>query len=215
MRSRYLEFLTRLCLVTAVLAPQVVKAELLPPDTEVAQAIDHYIDARLQTDNILPAKPASDTVFLRRATLDLAGRIPTTVEGKAYAADQNPEKRDGLIETLLASPDFAYHQRNELDSLLLARLKTDDAWRAYLLSAVRENRPWDQLFREMMTSQDESAEKKNPALEFLRARSKSAEEMTNETSTLFFGVSINCAKCHDHPLVDDWKQDHFYGSGLG
>ena len=63
----------------------------------------------------------------------------------------------------------------------------------------------------MMTSQDEAADKKNPALEFLRARSKSVEEMTNDTSALFFGVSINCAKCHDHPLVDDWKQDHFYG----
>jgi len=112
---------------------------------------------------------------------------------------------------LLAIPDYAYHQRNELDLLLLARLKTDGPWRDYLLMAIRENRPWDQMFREMMTSQDQSAEKKAAALGFLRARAENAEKMANDTSALFFGVTINCAKCHDHPLVDDWQQDHFYG----
>lgn len=211
MRIWFRRFVVCYCLVLVVSAARAEEAELLPTETEIARVIDHYIDARLKSENIQPSPPATDGVFLRRVTLDLAGRIPTTVEAKAYVADDDPHKRDKLIEALLSSPDFAFHQRNELDSLLLARLKTDAAWRAYLLTATRENRPWDQMFREMMTGQDESAEKKNPALEFLRARSDNAEKMTDDTSKLFFGVSINCAKCHDHPLVDDWKQDHFYG----
>jgi len=194
-----------------VLLPRPADAELLSPEAPIADAIDHYVDARLNADGITRAEPATESVFLRRISLDLAGRIPTLYEAQSYVADEQSDKRVRLVDSLLAGPDFAYHQRNELDALLLARLKNDDAWRAYLLTATRENRSWGQLFREMMTSRDESAEKKNPALEFLRSRSQNVEEMANDTSALFFGVTINCAKCHDHPLVDDWKQDHFYG----
>jgi hypothetical protein len=121
-----------------------------------------------------------------------------------------PDKRLKLIDRLLASPDFAYHHRNELDALLLATKKNDGGWRTFLLQAAEQNRPWDQLFRQFFLANEESPEEK-PALEFLKARAREVDEMTNDTSALFFGVSINCAKCHDHPLVDDWKQDHYFG----
>src|SRR5262245_19297274 len=58
-------------------------------------------------------------------------------------------------------------------------------------------------------------DEKDPALkgtsEFLRSRVMDADRLTGEVSSLFFGVNISCAQCHDHPLVRDWKQDHFYG----
>ncbi|MCH7988524.1 MAG: DUF1553 domain-containing protein [Planctomycetes bacterium] len=116
-----------------------------------------------------------------------------------------------MVKRLMASPDFAYHQRNELDVLLLARKKNDGKWRNYLLQATKENRSWDRMFREIMLGQEGRKPEEDAALEFLKVRAKELDDMTNDTSRLFFGVSINCAKCHDHPLVDDWKQDHYFG----
>ncbi|OYW19993.1 MAG: hypothetical protein B7Z55_07925, partial [Planctomycetales bacterium 12-60-4] len=71
-------------------------------------------------------------------------------------------------------------------------------------------RSWDQVFSDILIGKDDSADQRG-ALQFLKSRSRDLDDMTNDTSSLFFGVSINCAKCHDHPLVDDWKQDHYFG----
>ena len=201
-----------LLFISCFLSPLVTQAAgLLPAETPIPEAIDHYVRLRLQTEQIKAAKPADDSTLLRRLTLDLAGRIPTAAEARDYTATQDPQKRDALIERLLASPDFAYHQRNELDVLLLARKKNDGNWRDYLLQATKENRSWDRIFREIMLGQDGCKPEEDAALEFLKVRAKELDDMTNDTSRLFFGVSINCAKCHDHPLVDDWKQDHYFG----
>lgn len=183
--------------------------ELLPPEKSIAEAVDHYIQVRLDVEKVVPAPQATDANLIRRLTLDLSGRIPTVAEAQAYAAATNPDKRVQAVERLLASPDFAYHQRNELDILLMEKTN-DGAWREYLLKACQENRPWDQLFREMLLTSDADEEKK-PALMFLKSRAKDLDELTNDTSKIFFGVSINCAKCHDHPLVLDWHQDHYFG----
>jgi hypothetical protein len=201
-----------LLFLSCLLSPLVTQAaDLLPAETPIQKAIDHYVNLRLQTEHIKPAKPADDATLLRRLTLDLAGRIPTAAEATAFIEADEPQKRAALVERLLASPDFAYQQRNELDVLLLARKKNDDKWRDYLLQATKENRSWDRMFREIMLGQEDCKPEEDAALEFLKVRAKELDDMTNDTSRLFFGVSINCAKCHDHPLVDDWKQDHYFG----
>ncbi|HQU44552.1 MAG TPA: DUF1553 domain-containing protein, partial [Pirellulales bacterium] len=69
---------------------------------------------------------------------------------------------------------------------------------------------WPQLFREVMLPREDNSDLK-AAAEFLKSRAANVDDMTNDTSRLFLGVSINCAKCHDHPLVPDWAQDHYYG----
>ena len=157
-----------------------------------------------------PAPQVSGAGLVRRMTLDLAGRIPTVGETRAFVDSGSPSRWTALADRLLSSPDFAYHHRNQLDLLLLATKKNDGEFRKYLLQAARENRSWDVLFRQMMTGREANAAEK-PALAFLKARAGSLDDLTNDTSVLFFGVNVSCAKCHDHPLVDDWKQDHFYG----
>ncbi|MBD3674593.1 MAG: DUF1549 domain-containing protein [Planctomycetaceae bacterium] len=184
--------------------------ELLAPETSIPQAIDHYINATLAEEEITPAPPVSDAAFLRRVTLDLAGRVPTVHEQDAYLSSDDPGKKQKLVDRLLASPDFAFHQRNRLDELLLAPIKKNNEWREYLLTSVQQDKPWDQMFREMMLA-DGSNEETAAAKEFLASRIKDVNKMTNDTSKLFFGVSINCAQCHDHPLVWEWKQDHYFG----
>lgn len=177
---------------------------------ELSSTIDKYVEARLQTESVSPAPAIEDAAFARRVTLDLAGRIPTTNELRQFLAQNATNKRQAYVSQLLDSPDFALHLRNELDLMLLADLKHDAGWREYLLSATRENRSWDRLFREIMLPERESPEDKRPAA-FLHARAKDLDSMTNDASVLFFGVNISCAKCHDHPLVADWHQQHYFG----
>lgn len=183
--------------------------ELLPPEKSIEEVVDHYIQARLDTEKLAPAPQATDANLVRRLTLDLAGRIPTVTEAQSYVAATEPDKRLRAVERLLGSPDFAYHQCNELDTLLMEK-SNDGSWRDYLLKACQENRPWDQLFKEIMLTSETDEEKKG-ALKFVKSRARDIDDLTNDTSKIFFGVSINCAKCHDHPLVLDWHQDHYFG----
>ncbi len=204
-----LRFLT--VVVLGLMAGTLSAAELLPAETAVEQVIDHYIRLHLNEKQVPHAPTADDSTLVRRTTLDLAGRIPTLGEAQGYASSTEVDKRTKLVERLLASPDFAFHFRNELDSLLMGGQKgNNNEWREYLLRSVRQSRSWDQMFRDMLIGSEEDAEIK-PALTFVKSRVKELDELTNETSTIFFGVNVSCAKCHDHPLVEDWKQDHYFG----
>ena len=195
----------------SLLASRVVAGELLAPEMPPEHVIDHYVKQRLAEKQIQPAPLADDCTLVRRTTLDVAGRIPTVAEVQSYANSTEADKRAKFVERLLASPDFALHFRNELDTLLMGGQKgSNNEWREYLLKSVRNSRSWDQMFRDMLIGSEDDAEIK-PALTFLKSRVRELDELTNETTTIFFGVKVSCAKCHDHPLVSDWKQDHYFG----
>lgn len=166
------------------------------------------IDQQLSGDS--HAGLLSETGFIRRVTLDLAGRIPSVAELQAFEQSSSLDKRAELVGRLIDSADFAFHQRNELDTLLLRRLTHNNSWREYLLEAAQQNRSWDTIFREVMTPEEACADDPRPVA-FLAERVRDLDAMTNDSSILWFGVNVACAKCHDHPLVDDWKQAHYYG----
>jgi hypothetical protein len=182
--------------------------ELLPPSLPLEQVVDHYVEARLQEASLTPAGPAGDAAILRRLTLDLAGRIPTVEESRAFAASTAANKRVELVDRLMNSPAFVRHQANEFDTMLMNG--TRGSVRGYLLIALAENRPWDRIYRDLLLP-DENDAKLKPAGDFLRQRVRDLDKLTAEVSSLFFGVNVSCARCHDHPLVTDWKQDHFFG----
>jgi hypothetical protein len=190
------------------------RADLLPPDRPLHDVVDHYIAARLEDRAVKPAGQADDATLLRRLTLDLAGRIPTAAEARAYLADSSPDKRLKLVERLMASPAFVRHQVNEFDTMLasppLGGRRGGGSLREYLTVALKDNRPWDQIFRELMLA-DESKPATKGSSQFLKSRVRDLDRLTTDVSVLFFGVNISCAQCHDHPLVTDWKQDHYYG----
>jgi len=197
-------------LLESAVQSRVLAADLLPAESAVETVIDHYVDELLTADIVEPAAQVDDLNLLRRLMLDLAGRIPTTVEAKQFQEDKSETKRQALVDRLLASPDFAFHHRNELDRELLPKNRGDGDFRKYLLWATQQNRAWNQMFQDMVVG-DESDEYQKAAMQFLRTRVSSVDDLTNDTSILFFGVNVSCAQCHDHPLADDWKQDHYFG----
>lgn len=182
--------------------------ELLPADQPIEQVVDHYLDAKLKEANVAAAAPTDDASLIRRLTLDLVGRIPTVAETGAFVASAEPDKRVKLVERLMASPGFVRHQATEFDTMLMAG--TSGSIRTYLLRAFADNRPWDQIFREVLLADEQDPERKGVG-DFLKKRIKDVDKLTTEVSTIFFGVNISCAQCHDHPKVPDWKQDHFFG----
>ncbi|HEY7154082.1 MAG TPA: DUF1549 domain-containing protein [Gemmataceae bacterium] len=182
--------------------------ELLPPSQPVEQVVDHYLDALLKEEGIAPTGPADDANLIRRLTLDLAGRIPTVDETQAFVASASPNKRVELVERLMNTPAFVRHQATEFDTMLMNG--TRGSVRPYLLTALAEGRSWDRIYGELMLP-DEKDPKQKPAVEFLRQRVRDLDKLTAEVSSIFFGVNVSCARCHDHPLVHDWKQDHFFG----
>ncbi len=205
----------RPCLAVAVLLwltiarePSAWADDLPPPESSIADVVDTEIDALFKAESVEPALPANDATIARRLTLDLVGRIPTTAESRTYLESTDPEKAIHLVDRLVASPGFARQQAAEFETLLMAG--TQGSLREYLSVAFAENRPWDQIFRDLLLP-DESDKARKPAAEFLRKRVKDLDRLTTDVSATFFGVNISCAQCHDHPLVHDWKQDHFYG----
>jgi hypothetical protein len=187
-------------------------ADLLPADRPIADVVDHYIDAQLLEQNVKPAAAADDATLLRRLTLDLAGRIPTPAELDAYLSSSEPDRKVKLIDRMLAAPGFVRHQVNEFDAMLAppTNQRGGGNLREYLTRALKESRSWDRIFRDLVLA-DEKEPAQKGASQFLKARVKDLDRLTTDVSVLFFGVNISCAQCHDHPLVHDWKQDHYYG----
>jgi hypothetical protein len=176
--------------------------ELLPMDRPIQEVVDHYIDAALQQAVVSPAPQPDDANVARRTMLDLVGRIPTALEAREYVASEQPDKRAAMVDRLLESPSFVRHHANELSTLLMGG--RDDKMLGYLQTAVTENRSWDQVFRDVITSEA-------GAEQFLKSKVKDLDRLANDASVIFFGVNVSCAQCHDHPLVPEWTQHHFFG----
>ncbi|RLT10368.1 MAG: DUF1553 domain-containing protein [Planctomycetota bacterium] len=199
------------CMVVVLCGSNLGSAEdLLPANTEITIAINHYVHQQLVASEVAAVELADDLTLLRRTTLDLGGRVPTPVERDWFISQPASDRRRLLVDRLMQSADFDFHQRNWLDETLLPNHPYNDDFRNYLLTAGQDRRSWDTVFREIMTAAELDGPEKG-AGQFLKSRVRQLDDLTNDTAILFFGVNISCAKCHDHPLVPHWKQDHFYG----
>lgn len=198
-------------LAIPTLAMPVAAAELLPPDRPIADVVDHYVDARLTKAGVTPASQVDDYTLIRRLTLDLVGRIPTPRETREFVESKDPQKREKLVDRLMASPAFVRYQAIQFDAMLGSpNSRGGSGLREYLTRALGDNRPWDQIFRELLLPDDNNPKTKGSG-DYLKGKMSDIDRMTVDVSVAFFGVNVSCAQCHDHPLVNDWKQDHFYG----
>jgi hypothetical protein len=176
--------------------------------------IDKLIAAGYPDHAKQAAPRADDAEFVRRVYLDLTGTIPTVAETRAFLDDKSSDKRAKLIDTLINSPGYVRRMVWFLDVTLMERRADSKvpraAWEEYLRTAVAENRPYDVLVREMLSS-DGSDPKTRAAAKFLLDRNLEPDLVTRDLSRIFLGRNLTCAQCHDHPNVEDYKQDEYYG----
>ena len=203
----------------ALLAALICAAPAAAADVPLEALIDARVEEKLRADGVTPARQADDATLVRRLTLDLVGRIPTGVEVDAYVKSIDPAKRAKLVDRLIASPGYARYQAVLFDVMLSDRPGQSGkptkpgkggSLQDYLTLAVRENRPWDAVFRDLMLPSEDDDAKRGSA-EYLRPKLADLDKLTADVSVAFFGVNVSCAQCHDHPNVKDWTQEHFYG----
>ncbi len=173
--------------------------------------IDEHVWTTLQRLKLKPSEPASDHTFLRRATIDIIGRIPTLEETDAFLADSSPDKREKLVDRLLENPEYAEHWANKWADLLRPNpyrvgIKATFNYDAWIRDAFRTNKPYDEFVRELVTAEGSTFRNGNVTL--FRDR-REPDEITTIVSQLFLGIRLECAKCHHHPF-EVWSQDDFY-----
>jgi len=190
---------------------------------ELTRSIDDLVARRWQERELTAAAVCDDRAFARRIYLDLIGRIPTPEEVDRFVAEQSADKRAALADRLLASPEYGRHMRDIFDVVLVGRPATErkrrrgpetggfrGEWLAYLERAFAENRPWDRMMADVLRARPES-EKDRGAVWFLYARQEKYQDIAEAVSPAVFGVQIQCAQCHDHPLSAEIKQKHYWG----
>lgn len=193
-----------------LLAPLVCAAGEAPSVKKTVAAVDRILADHWKSHGVQPAKPADDAALLRRAMLDLCGRLPTTNELDAFAADDRPDRRSRLLQKLIESDEFSLHLARVVDGWVQQRNAGDEAFVGWLRQSLDQRRGWDEIFRTLLVGPwDKEADKS--AAKFLSKRVKNLDALTADSAQAFFGVDISCARCHDHPLVDQWKQKHYYG----
>lgn len=193
------------CLAVAGHPPSVLSAEPLHV------RIDHIV-AQSHVGQIAPI--ADDAAFARRIYLDLAGRIPSSGELRSFLSDAASDKRAQLVNRLLDGPDYGRHLADRFDVMLMERRADKHVpsaeWRQYLESSLTSNKPWDQLAREILGA-DGADDKLRPAAKFYLDRDGEPNRLTRDVGRIFLGVDLECAQCHNHPLIDDYYQRDYYG----
>ncbi|MDA1052164.1 MAG: DUF1549 domain-containing protein [Planctomycetota bacterium] len=212
---------------------------LLPVDKrhtprEVAAAIDQHIDCFLAAAELTPVSRSDDVEFVRRVYLDLSGRVPTARQAAEFLDSRDSDKREKLIDALLATPAFGdqlgrtwrdwvcppelpstgnagdqpHQQAREFGKWLGAKLTADE--------------PWDKITREILTVQGEITDQ--PQLIFFGLvgtdAKTTADGSARAVASLFMGVQLQCARCHDDPYRDWSQQEHwaltaFFGRAEG
>ncbi|MGD9647118.1 MAG: DUF1549 domain-containing protein [Pirellulales bacterium] len=196
-----------LCLITGLATTAAAHTDAAPLHTR----IDQLIYARMPTE---AAPRSTDSEFLRRVYLDLTGCIPSSVEARAFIDRSDSGKRTALVDQLLASPEYARRMQIFFDLTWMERRPDKDVpaavWAEYLRTSLAECKPYDELVREILSA-DGTDPALRPAMKFYLDREGDQNLLTRDVGRLFLGRDLQCAQCHDHPLIDDYKQEHYYG----
>jgi hypothetical protein len=200
-------------------------------EKELARRIDDHLLKGWKVAGIDPAPLAGDAEFLRRVYLDLAGRIPTLEEARAFPDDKTPDKRARLVQKLLESPAHVEHFVNVWRDLLVPEAATNNevqgqlnGFNDWLRKQVGQNVPYDKMVRELLTvpfgservrprmarDPEPSGTPAPTPLAFYLAKDAKPENLAASTARLFLGVRIECAQCHNHP-AGSWTRQHFWG----
>lgn len=181
---------------------------------------------------VTPAALADDATFLRRVYVDIVGTIPPPEKVLSFLADTSANKREKLVDELLASPAYAEHWADYWEDELMGQARQGDidrlALRLWLRDQFAKNAPWDQVVFALVTasgqntvggerakspSEAERAIQKsdtpiNGAVNYVLKFRDTPQDWAGSASKTFLGVQIQCAQCHDHK-TEKWTQQDF------
>ncbi|HYV39124.1 MAG TPA: DUF1553 domain-containing protein [Gemmataceae bacterium] len=181
--------------------------------SSLAKIIDDEIALRLKQEKIPASAKCDDSEFIRRVYLDIVGVIPSVDRVKAFLDNKDPNKREQLIDQLLANGNFGKQLSeiwmHEIISLTDPenRLLPLEGLRKWMETGFNNGKPWSKMVEEMLTSSGTVED--NPTTIFFAAN-KGVDKVTGQVTRLFLGVQLQCAQCHNHPFTD-WKQDEYWG----
>jgi len=181
------------------------------PDPPPGHYIDDLVWAKLRSLRITPAELCSDSVFVRRVFFDLLNIPPSAEEARQFVADTSPDKREKLVDQLLARPEFASAWALRWSDLLHNEEKTLDrkgvqAFHHWIEQAIADGKPMNEFARELIAARG-STYQSAPA-NFYRAL-RDPVSRSEAVAQVFLGVRLQCAKCHNHPF-ESWTQDDYY-----
>ena len=181
----------------------------LPP---ARNFVDEFVFANLREIGVPPSPICDDATFLRRVSLDVAGRLPTEDEVTKFLSSPDPSKRDQVIDTLLQSSDYADFFAGKWAALLKNRrddtsdIVSNFAFHAWVRDSLLANKPYDQFVRELLAATGTVIG--NPPVAWYK-RVKDPKQQIEDVAQLFLGVRMQCAQCHHHPF-ERWSQDDYY-----
>lgn len=173
--------------------------------------IDDAVFAKLETLRVNPSGPCTDGEFLRRAYLDLLGKLPTPEEAGSFLDDASAHKRSDLVNRLLERPEYAEFWALKWSDLLRSEERTLDRtgvadFHEWIRKSIADNKPIDQFARELISARGSTYT--NPPANYYRAN-RDAATRGEATAQIFLGLRLRCATCHNHPF-DRWTQNDYY-----
>jgi hypothetical protein len=190
----------------------------VPTSASVAQAagkMDAIINKMLLKKSLKPNPPSSDEQFVRRAYLDITGRIPNFDEVSGFIDDTSPTKRAKLIDQLLDSPGRTSHLYNYFADMFRVRdpdnggFVNAQPYINWIKDQITKNRPYNEMVYEMLSATGKPAQEGNGATGYLLRDTGMLLDNLANTFSIFLGTDVACAQCHDHPF-SDWTQMQFY-----
>lgn len=175
--------------------------------------IDRLVFKQLSELGLPPSELCDDYEFLRRVTIDIAGRLPTKEETTAFLSDDQADKRAKTIDRLLDSADYADYFANKWSALLRNRGSNDSSGRTtyalhtWIRNGLLQNKPYDKFVSELLTASGEAG--RDPTVTWYH-QVRRTSEIVEDTAQLFLGQRIQCARCHHHPF-EKWSQDDYHG----
>ncbi len=178
-----------------------------------AAEVDQLLISAIPAIASTAALRTRDEVFLRRVSLDIAGRLPTPTEITAFALDASSAKRAAAVERLLAEDGYGENWGRYWRDVIMYRKSEDRAMvvapalEQYLTTEFNKNTPWDEITRSFITATGDVRE--NGATAVFMAQMGDTSDITAEISRIFTGIQIQCAQCHNHP-TDRWQRTQFH-----